>query len=138
MGIFAAFQLCDKTFVLFMRKLSSTHSLRRLLLEGGVKKQDGFHIYPGDAGHLLGQNPHAEAAVAGTKTKIRQLACAAFHVFRSGAVVKNYERVGFLKKKTSNKEVGFHLVLLTVDDVNAWLVVHEVVVGFVKNKCWAN
>ena len=90
------------------------------------------------AGHLLGQNPHAEAAVAGTETKIHQLACAAFHVFRSGAVVKNDDRVNRLKKETSKDELGFHLVLLTVDDVNAWLVVHEAVVGFVKNKGRAN
>ena len=76
--------------------------------------------------------------MAGTKTKIHQLACAAFHFFQSGAVVKNDERVSLLKKETSNKEVGFHLVLLTVDNVNAWLVVREVVVGFVKNKGWAN
>ena len=76
--------------------------------------------------------------MTGTKTKIHQLACAAFHFFRSGAVVKNDERVSLLKKETSNKEVGFHLVLLTVDNVNAWLVVHEVVVGFVKNKGWEN
>ena len=102
--------------------------------KGCVKKHDCCHIFPKRfryAGHLLGQNPHAEAAVAGTETKIHQLACAASHVFRSGVVVKNDERVSLLKKETSKDDVGFHLVLLTVDNVNAWLIVHEAVVGFV-------
>ena len=40
--------------------------------------------------------------------------------------------------ETSNKEEGFHLVLLAVDNENAWLVIHEVVIGFVKDKGWAN
>ena len=69
---------------------------------GGKEKHDGCHIFPKRlryAGHLLGQNPHAEATVAGTETKIHQLACAAFHVFRSGAVVKNDERVSRVKKR---------------------------------------
>ena len=76
--------------------------------------------------------------MAGTETKIHQLVCAAFYAFRGGAVVKNNERVSLLKKETGNNEVGFYLVLLPVDNVNAWLVAHEVVVGFVKNKGWPN
>ena len=140
-GIFAAFQLRNEAFVLFTRELSS------IVFEDGFccfargcvkKKSDCCHIFPKRfryASHLLGQNPHAETAVAGTETKIYQVACAAFHVFRSGAVVK---RASLLKKQTSKDEVGFHFVLLTVDNVNAWLVVHEAVVGFVKNKGWAN
>ena len=42
------------------------------------------------------------------------------------------------KKETSKEEVGFHFVLLTVDGENAWLVIHEAVVGFVENNGWAN
>ena len=121
------------------------HSLQRwplLFCSRGGKKgtiaatlsRDGFRY----AGHLLGQNPHAEATVAGIETKIHQLACAAFHIFRSGAVFKNDERVSRFKKETSKDEVGFYLVLLTVDNMNKWLVVHEAVTGFVKNKGWAN
>ena len=112
-----------------------------VLLEGGVEKHDGCHSFPKRfryAGHLLDQNPQAEDVVAGTETKIHQLACAVFHVLQSGTVVKNDERVSILKKETSKDEVGFHLLLLTLDNVNAWPVVHEAVVGFDKNKGWAN
>ena len=52
------------------------HCLRRwpLLFYSRVckKKHDGCHIFPQRfryAGHLLGKNPHAEAAVAGIETK---------------------------------------------------------------------
>ena len=100
-----------------------------VLLEGVQKKHDRRHIFPKRL-----QNPHAEAAVAGTETKSHQLACAPFHIFRSGAFIKNDENIRFLKMETSKHEEGFHLVLLTVDNENAWLVVHEVVVGFVKKK----
>ena len=85
------------------------HSLRRwplLFCSRGCKKNTMAATRFCYAGYLLGQNPHAEAAVAGTKTKIHQLACAPFHVFRSGAVVKNDERVSLLKKETSKEEVG--------------------------------
>ena len=86
MGIFAAFQLRNKAFVLFTRELSSIVFEAGLccFARGGVKKHDGYHIFPKRfryAGHLLGQSPHAEVAVAGTEPKIRQLACAAFYVF---------------------------------------------------------
>ena len=65
MGIFAAFQL-----VLLMRKLSSIVFEDGLccFARGGVKKNTMAATRFCYAGYLLGQNPHAEAAVAGTKT----------------------------------------------------------------------
>ena len=47
-----------------------------------------------NAGYLLGQDPHGDAVVTGTKPEIDRLACAAFHIFRSRTVVEHKERVG--------------------------------------------
>ena len=69
MGIFAAFQLRNEAFVLFMRELSNLVFEDGLccFARRGVKEHNRRHIFPKwlrYAGHLLGQNPHAEADVA--------------------------------------------------------------------------
>ena len=90
-------------FVLFVRKLAGVvfkdgiHGLDR----GGVKENDRCDVFPKrfrNACYLLGQNPHAYATVTRAETKIYQLARAAFHIFRSGAVIDNDERVRGLEK----------------------------------------
>ena len=55
----------------------------------------------GNAGYLLGQDPHGDAVVPGTKPEIDQLARAAFHIFRSRAVVEHKERVGPREEEAS-------------------------------------
>ena len=57
---------------------------------GCVKEHDRCHVLAkrlGDAGYPLGQDPHGDALVPGTKPEIDQLARAAFHVLGGGAVV---------------------------------------------------
>ena len=58
---------------------------------GRVKEHDRCDIVTvrlGDAGYLLGQDPHGDAVVPGTKPEIDQLARAAFHIFGSRAVIQ--------------------------------------------------
>ena len=90
-------------FVLFRRKLAGVVFEDGLhgLIRGDVKENDRRDVFSErfrDAGDLLGQDPHADAAMACTESEGDQLARAAFHVFRSGAVIENDERVRGLKK----------------------------------------
>ena len=67
----------------------------------GVKKHDRCNVLPkwfSNAGNLLCQYLHAYTGMAGTETKIDQLACAAFYVFGSSTVIENKECVCFLKE----------------------------------------
>ena len=43
----------------------------------------------GDAGYLLGQDPHGDAVMPGTKPEIDQLPRATLDIFRRGAVVQH-------------------------------------------------
>ena len=49
---------------------------------------DIISIWFGDAGYLLGQDPHGDAVVPGAEAEIDQLPRAAFDIFRRGAVVE--------------------------------------------------
>ena len=56
----------------------------------GVVFKDHGNIVPvwlGDAGYLLGQDPHGDSIVPGAEAEIDQLPCAALNIFRRGAVV---------------------------------------------------
>ena len=58
---------------------------------GCVKEHDRCHVLAkrlGDAGYLLGQEPHGDAVVPGMKPEIDQLARADFHILGGGAVVQ--------------------------------------------------
>ena len=100
MGELAApLEFCDKLFVLLVGELAGVvfeDSLGRFA-GGRVKEHDRCHVLAkrlGNAGYLLGQDPHGDAVVPGTEPEIDQLARAAFHIFRSRAVVEHKERVG--------------------------------------------
>ena len=61
------------------------------LAGGCVEEHDRCDIVTvrlGDAGELLGQDPHGDAVVPGTKPEIDQLARAAFHILGGGAVIQ--------------------------------------------------
>ena len=45
-------------------------------------------IWLGDAGYLLGQDPHGDSIVPGAEAEINKLPRAAFDIFRRGAVVE--------------------------------------------------
>ena len=98
-------QVSHILFVLFGRKLAGVVFEDGLhgLIRGGVKKNDRRDVFSKrfrDAGDLLGQDPHADAAMTYTESERDQLARATFHVFQSGAVIENDERVRGLKKTT--------------------------------------
>ena len=89
----APLEFCDKRFVLFVGELAGIvfeDGLGRLA-GGRVKEHDRCAIVTvrlGDAGYLLGQDPHGDAVVPGTKPEIDQLARATFHILGSRAVVE--------------------------------------------------
>ena len=94
-------------FVFFGRKLAGVVFVfedgLHGLIRGGVKENDRRDVFSKrfrDAGDLLGQDPHADDAMACTEHEGDQLVCATFHVFQSGAVIENDERVRGLKKAT--------------------------------------
>ena len=86
-------EFCDELFVLFVGELAG------IVFEDGlgclagrrVKEHDRCDIVTvrfGNAGYLLGQDPHGDAVVPGTKPEIDQLARATFHILGSGAVIQ--------------------------------------------------
>ena len=89
----APLEFCDELFVLFVGELAGVvfEDGLRCFAGGCVKEHDRCHVLAkrlGNAGYLLGQDPHGDAVVPGTKPKIDQLARAAFHIFRSRAVIQ--------------------------------------------------
>ena len=92
-GELAPLEFGNKPFVLLVGELAGIvfeDGLGRFA-GGRVKQHDRCHVLAkrlGDAGYLLGQDPHGDAVVPGTKPEIDQLARAAFHIFRSRAVVE--------------------------------------------------
>ena len=92
-GELSPLAFCDELFVLFVGELAGIVFEDSLgcFAGGRVKEHDRCHVLAkrlGDAGDLLGQDPHGDAVVPGTKPEIDQLARAAFHIFRSRAVIQ--------------------------------------------------
>ena len=89
----APLEFGDELFVLLVGELAGIvfeDGLGRFA-GGRVKEHDRCHVLAkrlGNAGYLLGQDPHGDAVVPGTKPKIDQLTRAAFHIFRSRAVIQ--------------------------------------------------
>ena len=92
-GELAPLEFGDEPLVLFMRELARVvfeYSFSRLAT-GCVEQHDRSDIVPvwlGDAGYLLGQDPHAYAVVPGGEAEINQLARATLDIFRRGAVIE--------------------------------------------------
>ena len=61
------------------------------LATGCVEEHDRGNIVPvwlGDAGYLLGQDPHGDSIVPGAEAEINKLPRAALDIFRRGAVIQ--------------------------------------------------
>ena len=89
----APLEFGNKRFVLLVGELAGIVFEDGLghLAGGCVKEHDRCDIVTvrlGDAGYLLGQDPHRDAVVPGTKPEIDQLARAAFHILGGGAVIQ--------------------------------------------------
>ena len=139
MGELAPLEFCDELFVLLVGELAGVvfeDSLGRFA-GGRVKEHDRCHVLAkrlGNAGYLLGQNPHGDAVVPGTKPEIDQLARAAFHILRGGAVVEHKERVGPRKEEAGQSQPGLDLILRAGNYKDVRIAVHEALVGLVLDK----
>ena len=91
-------------------------------------------IWLGDAGYLLGQDPHGDSIVPGAEAEIDQLPRAAFNIFRRGAVVEYEQGVGAREEEASNPQPVLDLVLQAHDHINVRVAVHEALVGLVLDK----
>ena len=142
MGELAPLEFCDEHFVLFVGELAGVvfeDGLGRFA-GGCVKKNDRCHVLAkrlGNAGYLLGQDPHGDAVVPGTKPEIDQLARATFHVFRSRAVVEHKERVDPRKEEACQSQPGLDLMLRAGNHKDVRIAVHEALVGLVLDKSGA-
>ena len=113
----------------------------RGLAGGRVKEHDRCHVFAkrlGNAGYLLGQDPHGFSVMPCTEPEIDQLARAAFHVLGGGAVVEHKERVGAHEEVAGQLQPGFNLMLQAGNHENVWIAVHEALVGRVLDKSGAD
>ena len=94
-------------------------------------------IWLGDAGYLLGQDPHGDSIVPGAEAEIDQLPRATLNIFRRGAVVEYEQGVGSREEEASHPQPVLDLVLLAHDHINVRIAVHETLVGLVLDKCGA-
>ena len=129
----------DKLLVLFVGDLAGVVFKDSLgsLATGCVEEHDRGNIIPvrfGDAGYLLGQDPHGDSIVPGAETEIDKLPRAALDIFRSGAVVEYKQGVGAREKVACHPQPVLDLVLQAHDHKDVWIAVHEAFVCLVLNK----
>ena len=110
------------------------------LATGRVEEYDRGDIIPvrlGDAGYLLGQDPHGDAVVPGAEAEINKLPRAALDIFRRGAVVEYEQGVGAHEEEASHPQPVLDLMLQAHDHINVWIAVHEALVCLVLDKSGA-
>ena len=95
---------------------------------------DVVSIWFGDAGYLLGQNPHGDAVVPGAEAEIDQLPRAAFNIFRRGAIVEYEQGVGAREDVAGQSQPVLDLMLHAHDHIDVRIAVHEAFVGLVLDK----
>ena len=119
--------------VVFKDSLSS-------LATGRVEEHYCGNIIPvrlGDAGYLLGQDPHGDSIVPGAEAEIDQLPCAALDIFRRGAVVEYEQGVGAREEEASHPQPVLDLILQAGNYPDVWIAIHEALVCFVLDKSGA-
>ena len=107
------------------------------LATGCVEENDRGDIVTerlGDAGYLLGQDPHGDAVVPGTEPEIDQLPRAALDIFRRCAVVEYEQGVGARKEEAGHPQPVLDLMLQAHDHKDVRVAVHEALVGLVLDK----
>ena len=138
-GELASLEFGDELLVLLMTNLARVvfeDGLCRLARRG-VKQHDSRDIVPvrlGDTCDLLGQDPHANPIVPGGEAKIDQLARAALHVFRRGAVVEHEQGVGPREEVAGHLQLGLYFVLQAGNDPDVRIAVHEALVRSIFNE----
>ena len=91
-------------------------------------------IWFGDAGYLLGQDPHGDSIVPGAEAEIDQLPRAALDIFRCGAVVEYEQGVGAREEEAGHPQTVLDLVLFVHDHKDVRVAVHEALVSFIFNE----
>ena len=129
----------DKLLVLLVGELAGVVFKDSLgsLATGCVEEHDRSNIIPvwfGDAGYLLGQDPHGDSIVPGAESKIDKLPRAALDIFRRGAVVEYEQGVGAREEEAGHPQPVLYLMLLAHDHINVRIAVHEALVCLVLDK----
>ena len=91
-------------------------------------------IWFGDAGYLLGQDPHGDSIVPGAEAEIKKLPRAALDIFRRGAVVQYEQGVGAREEEAGLPQQVLDLVLQAGNYPDVWIAVHEAIVCLVLDK----
>ena len=129
----------DKLLVLLVGKLAGVVFKDSLgsLATGCVEKHycgNIISVWLGDAGYLLGQDPHGDSIVPGAETEIDQLPRATLNIFRRGAVVEYEQGVGPREEEAGHPQPVLDLVLQAHDHIDVRVAVNETLVGLVLNK----
>ena len=129
----------DKVLVLLVGELAGVVFKDSLgsLATGCVEEHDRSNIisvWLGDAGYLLGQNPHGDSIVPGAEAEIDKLPRAALDIFRRGAVVEYEQGVGAREEEACHPQPVLDLVLQAHDHKDVRIAIHEAFVGFVLDK----
>ena len=107
------------------------------LATGRVEEHDRGNIVPvrlGDAGYLLGQDPHGDSIVPGAEAEIDQLPRATLNIFRRGAVVEYEQGVGSREEVAGHPQPVLDLMLQAGNYPDVWIAVHEALVCLVLDK----
>ena len=107
------------------------------LATGCVEEHDRgdiISIWLGDAGYLLGQDPHGDSIVPGAEAEIDQLPRATLDIFRRGAVIKYEQGVGAREEEASHPQPILDLVLQAGNYPDVRVAVHEALVCLVLDK----
>ena len=91
-------------------------------------------IWLGDAGYLLGQDPHGDSIVPGAESEIDQLPRASLDIFRRCAVVEYEQGVGAREEEAGHPQPVLDLMLQAHDHKDVRIAVHETFVSFIFNK----
>ena len=129
----------DKLLVLLVGELAGVVFKDSLgsLATGCVEEHDRSNIIPvwfGDAGYLLGQDPHGNSIVPGAESEIDQLPRAALDIFRRGAVVEYQQGVGAREEVAGHPQPVLDFMLQAHDHKDVWIAVHEALVCFIFNE----
>ena len=129
----------DKLLVLLVGELAGVVFKDSLgsLATGCVEENDRgniISIWFGDAGYLLGQDPHGDSIVPGAEAEIDQLPRATLDIFRRGAVVEYEQGVGAREEEACHPQPVLDLVLQAHDHKDVRIAIHEAFVGFIFNE----
>ena len=135
-GELVLFEFGDKLLVLLVGELAGVVFKDSLggLATGCVEKHDCGNIIPvwfGDAGYLLGQDPHGDSIVPGAESEIDQLPRATLDIFRSGAVVEYEQGVGAREEVAGQPQPALDLMLQAHDHKDVRVAIHEAFVCLV-------